>query len=55
MSAEEVHKATLCILAFSTAHVMTVDEPQGARCAWHDSSSRGRHEGRLGADQTPSG
>jgi biuret amidohydrolase len=26
MSAEEVHKATLCILAFSTAHVMTVDE-----------------------------
>ena len=26
MSAEEVHRATLCILAFSTAHVMTVDE-----------------------------
>jgi biuret amidohydrolase len=26
MSAEEVHKATLCILAFSTAHVMTVDD-----------------------------
>jgi ureidoacrylate peracid hydrolase len=26
MSAEEVHKATLCILAFSTAQVMTVDE-----------------------------
>jgi ureidoacrylate peracid hydrolase len=26
MPAEEVHKATLCILAFSTAHVMTVDE-----------------------------
>ena len=26
MSADEVHKATLCILAFSTAHVMTVDE-----------------------------
>ena len=26
MSAEEVHKATLCILALSTAHVMTVDE-----------------------------
>lgn len=26
MSAEEVHKATLTILAFSTAHVMTVDE-----------------------------
>jgi ureidoacrylate peracid hydrolase len=26
MSAEEVHKATLCILAFSTAHVMTADE-----------------------------
>src|SRR6476469_2362620 len=26
MSASEVHKATLCILAFSTAHVMTVDE-----------------------------
>jgi hypothetical protein len=26
MSAAEVHKATLCILAFSTAHVMTVDE-----------------------------
>jgi hypothetical protein len=26
MSAEQVHKATLCILAFSTAHVMTVDE-----------------------------
>ena len=25
-AAEEVHKATLCILAFSTAHVMTVDE-----------------------------
>jgi ureidoacrylate peracid hydrolase len=25
MSAEEVHKATLCILAFSTAHVMTVE------------------------------
>jgi hypothetical protein len=29
MSAEEVHKATLCILAFSTAHVMTVDELKG--------------------------
>lgn len=26
MSAQEVHKATLTILAFSTAHVMTVDE-----------------------------
>ena len=26
MLAEEVHKATLCILAFSTAHVMNVDE-----------------------------
>jgi hypothetical protein len=26
MSAEEVHKATLCILSFSTAHVMTVEE-----------------------------
>ncbi len=26
MSAVEVHKATLTILAFSTAHVMTVDE-----------------------------
>ena len=26
MLAEEIHKATLCILAFSTAHVMTVDE-----------------------------
>lgn len=26
MSAEEVHRATLCILAFSTAHVMMVDE-----------------------------
>jgi ureidoacrylate peracid hydrolase len=26
MSADDVHKATLCILAFSTAHVMTVDE-----------------------------
>lgn len=26
MSAAEVHKATLCILAFSTAHVMTVEE-----------------------------
>ena len=26
MSAEEVHNATLCILAFSTAHVMTVEE-----------------------------
>jgi hypothetical protein len=25
-AATEVHKATLCILAFSTAHVMTVDE-----------------------------
>jgi len=24
-----VHKATLCILAFSTAHVMTVDELKG--------------------------
>ena len=36
MSAQEVHKATLTILAFSTAHVMTVDEfraplLQGAR------------------------
>ena len=28
MSAEEIHKATLCILAFSTAHVMTVDRAQ---------------------------
>jgi nicotinamidase-related amidase len=26
MSAEEVHRATLTILAFSTAHVMTADE-----------------------------
>ena len=26
MSADEVHRATLCILAFSTAHVMTVEE-----------------------------
>lgn len=26
MSAEEVHSATLCILAFSTAHVMTAEE-----------------------------
>ena len=26
MSAAEVHKATLTILAFSTAHVMTVEE-----------------------------
>jgi hypothetical protein len=26
MSAEEVHRATLSILAFSTAHVMTVAE-----------------------------
>ena len=38
MSAQEVHKATLTILAFSTAHVMTVDEffslvPQGAKVA----------------------
>lgn len=29
MSAQEVHKATLTILAFSTAHVMTVDEFRG--------------------------
>jgi ureidoacrylate peracid hydrolase len=38
MSAQEVHKATLTILAFSTAHVMTTDEfaslvPQGAKTA----------------------
>lgn len=26
MSAAEVHRATLCVLAFSTAHVMTVEE-----------------------------
>ena len=25
---------------------------QGARCAWHDGSSRGRHEGRLGRPST---
>jgi biuret amidohydrolase len=29
MSAAEVHKATLTILAFSTAHVMTVDDFRG--------------------------
>jgi ureidoacrylate peracid hydrolase len=38
MSAQEVHKATLTILAFSTAHVMTTDEfaslvLQGAKAA----------------------
>jgi ureidoacrylate peracid hydrolase len=29
MSAAEVHSATLTILAFSTAHVMTVEEFRG--------------------------
>jgi ureidoacrylate peracid hydrolase len=46
MSAEEVHKATLCILAFSTAHVMTADEFKRWPCA---SSTAAHADGKKAA------
>ena len=46
MSAEEVHKATLCILAFSTAHVMTVDELK-ARVERGTTASHKGQKGRI--------
>jgi ureidoacrylate peracid hydrolase len=38
LSAHEVHRATLTILAFSTAHVMTCDELARRVGAWQSSA-----------------